>query len=125
MQLLAKADVVLALGTRLGPFGTLPQHGIDYWPKDAKLIQVEVNPRRIGLVKQAAVGVCGEARAATVDLTERLVRCAEFTCGFAVDDYTRWRLLEGLDDIGLTLRHVDTITEFEAGRAAWYPRTLV
>lgn len=72
MQLLAKADVVLALGTRLGPFGTLPQHGIDYWPKSAKLIQVEVNPRRIGLVKQAAVGVCGDARAATVALAERL-----------------------------------------------------
>ena len=63
--------------------------------------------------------------AVTVDLTERLVRCAEFTCGFALDDYTRWRLLEGLDDIGLTLRHVAAITEFEADRAAWRPRTLV
>ena len=72
MQLLAKADVVLAIGTRLGPFGTLPQHGIEYWPKDAKLIQVEANPRRIGLVKQAAVGVCGDARAATVAILERL-----------------------------------------------------
>jgi sulfoacetaldehyde acetyltransferase len=46
MKLLAKADVVLAIGTRLGPFGTLPQHGLDYWPKDAKLIQIEANPRR-------------------------------------------------------------------------------
>ena len=48
MKLLAQADVVLALGTRLGPFGTLPQHGIDYWPKDAKLIQVDANPRKLG-----------------------------------------------------------------------------
>ena len=64
MKLLAQADVVLALGTRLGPFGTLPQHGIDYWPKDAKLIQVDANPRKLGLVKQAAVGICGDARAA-------------------------------------------------------------
>jgi sulfoacetaldehyde acetyltransferase len=72
MKLLAQADVVIALGTRLGPFGTLPQHGIDYWPKDAKLIQVEANPRRIGLVKQASVGVCGDARAATQAIRERL-----------------------------------------------------
>jgi sulfoacetaldehyde acetyltransferase len=72
MQVLAKADVVLAIGTRLGPFGTLPQHGIEYWPKDARLIQVEANPRRIGLVKQAAVGVCGDAKAATVAILDRL-----------------------------------------------------
>ena len=70
MKLLAQADVVLALGTRLGPFGTLPQHGIDYWPKDAKLIQVDANPRKLGLVKQAAVGICGDARAAATDLLE-------------------------------------------------------
>ncbi len=72
MKLLAQADVVIALGTRLGPFGTLPQHGIEYWPKNAKLIQVEANPRRIGLVKQAAVGVCGDAKAATQAIRERL-----------------------------------------------------
>ncbi len=46
MKLIAKADVVLALGTRLGPFGTLPQHGLDYWPKDAKIIQVDADARR-------------------------------------------------------------------------------
>ncbi len=72
MNLLAQADVVLALGTRLGPFGTLPQHGIDYWPKDAKLIQVDANPRKLGLVKPAAVGVCGDARAAAGELLSRL-----------------------------------------------------
>jgi sulfoacetaldehyde acetyltransferase len=72
MKLLAQADVILALGTRLGPFGTLPQHDIEYWPKSAALIQVEVNPRRIGLVKKANVGVCGDARAATTELLHRL-----------------------------------------------------
>jgi sulfoacetaldehyde acetyltransferase len=72
MKLLAQADVVLALGTRLGPFGTLPQHGIEYWPKNAKLIQVDIDPRRMGLVKPAAVGICGDVRAATADLLHRL-----------------------------------------------------
>ena len=51
MELIAKADVVLALGTRLNPFSTLPGYGIDYWPKDAKIIQVDINPDRIGLTK--------------------------------------------------------------------------
>jgi sulfoacetaldehyde acetyltransferase len=72
MKLLAQADVVLALGTRLGPFGTLPQHGIDYWPKNAKLVQVEINPRKLGLVKQASVAVCGDAKAATSAILEKL-----------------------------------------------------
>jgi hypothetical protein len=51
MELIAKADVVLALGTRLNPFSTLPGYGIDYWPKAAKVIQVDINPDRIGLTK--------------------------------------------------------------------------
>ena len=51
MELIAKADVVLALGTRLNPFSTLPGYGIDYWPKTAKIIQVDVNADRIGLTK--------------------------------------------------------------------------
>ena len=72
MKVLAQADVVLCLGTRLGPFGTLPQHDIDYWPKDARIIQVDADPHMIGLVKQVSVGICGDARAATVDLTDRL-----------------------------------------------------
>jgi sulfoacetaldehyde acetyltransferase len=72
MKLLAQADVVLCLGTRLGPFGTLPQHDIDYWPKDAKVIQVDVNPRKIGLVKKISVGVCGDAREATTAISRRL-----------------------------------------------------
>jgi len=64
--------VVLALGTRLGPFGTLPQHGIDYWPKDAKIIQVDADSKMLGLVKPIAVGICGDARAAAASLLARL-----------------------------------------------------
>ena len=48
MKIIAKADVVLALGTRLGPFGTLPQHGIDYWPKNAKIIQIDADAKMLG-----------------------------------------------------------------------------
>ena len=62
MELIAKADVVLALGTRLNPFSTLPGYGIDYWPKSAKIIQVDINPDRIGLAKPVAVGICGDAK---------------------------------------------------------------
>lgn len=61
MELIAKADVVLALGTRLNPFSTLPGYGIDYWPKDAAVIQVDINPDRIGLTKKVAVGIVGDA----------------------------------------------------------------
>jgi sulfoacetaldehyde acetyltransferase len=72
MKLIAQADVVLALGTRLGPFGTLPQHGLDYWPKQAKIIQIDSDPRMLGLVKPISVGIHGDARAAAVALLERL-----------------------------------------------------
>ncbi len=60
----------------------------------------------------------------TVDLAGRVVHCGELTVGFEVDDYTRWRLMEGLDDIGLTLQHVDAIDAFEATRPSWLPHTL-
>jgi sulfoacetaldehyde acetyltransferase len=62
MELIAKADVILALGTRLNPFSTLPGYGIDYWPKDAKIIQVDINADRIGLTKPVAVGIVGDAK---------------------------------------------------------------
>ncbi len=62
MELIARADVVLALGTRLNPFSTLPGYGIDYWPTDAAIIQVDINPDRIGLTKPVAVGIVGDAR---------------------------------------------------------------
>ena len=72
MKLIAQADVVLALGTRLGPFGTLPQHGLDYWPQQAKIIQIDSDPRMLGLVKPISVGIHGDARAAAAALIERL-----------------------------------------------------
>jgi len=72
MKLIARADVVLALGTRLGPFGTLPQHGLDYWPKEAKIIQIDADPRMLGLVKPISVGICGDAGAAARALVARL-----------------------------------------------------
>ncbi len=72
MQLISKADVVLALGTRLGPFGTLPQYGMEYWPTQAKIIQVDSDHRMLGLVKEISVGVCGDAKSAAKDLLSRL-----------------------------------------------------
>ncbi len=59
--------------------------------------------------------------AITVDLTSKVVATKSFSCGFTIDEYTRWRLLEGLDDIDLTLRHVADIDAFEATRPAWLP----
>jgi 3-isopropylmalate/(R)-2-methylmalate dehydratase small subunit len=59
----------------------------------------------------------------TVDLGTRTVTCGALSFGFDVDDYTRWRLMEGLDDIGLTLQHGDAVDAFEASRPAWLPRT--
>ena len=72
MKLISQADVVLALGTRLGPFGTLPQHGMDYWPKTAQIIQVDADNKMLGLVKKISVGICGDAKAAVEALLERL-----------------------------------------------------
>ena len=72
MRLIARADVVLALGTRLGPFGTLPQHGLDYWPRHAKIIQVDADPSMLGLVKKIEVGLCGDAREVAVAIAEAL-----------------------------------------------------
>ena len=72
MELIAKADVVLALGTRLNPFSTLPGYGIDYWPKDAKIIQVDINPDRIGLTKPVTVGIVGDAKKVAASLLDRL-----------------------------------------------------
>ncbi len=68
MELISKADVVLALGTRLNPFSTLPGYGIDYWPKDAKLIQVDINSDRIGLTKPVTVAIQGDAKAVAKQL---------------------------------------------------------
>ena len=72
MKLIAQADVVIALGSRMGPFGTLPQHGLDYWPKDAKIIQVEADHTNLGLVKKISVGIAGDAKAVATELLRRL-----------------------------------------------------
>jgi sulfoacetaldehyde acetyltransferase len=72
MELISKADVVLALGTRLNPFSTLPGYGIDYWPKDAKIIQVDINPDRIGLTKKISVGICGDAKQVARQILDQL-----------------------------------------------------
>ena len=72
MELIAQADVVLALGTRLNPFSTLPGYGIDYWPQKADIIQVDFNSDRIGLTKKVSVGICGDAKLVAQQLLEQL-----------------------------------------------------
>jgi len=72
MQLISKADVVLALGTRLNPFSTLPGYNIDYWPKNAKIIQVDMNPDRIGLTKKVTVGIAGDAKLVSQQILNKL-----------------------------------------------------
>ncbi len=72
MELIAKADVVLALGNRLNPFSTLPGYGIDYWPEAAKIIQVDINADRIGLTKKVDVAIQGDAKKVAEQLLARL-----------------------------------------------------
>ncbi|MBL4806143.1 MAG: sulfoacetaldehyde acetyltransferase [Rhodobacteraceae bacterium] len=79
MELIAKADVVLALGTRLNPFSTLPGYGIDYWPTAAEIIQVDINPDRIGLTKAVSVGIVGDAK----QVAEQILRQLSDTAGDA------------------------------------------
>ena len=72
MEIISKADVVLALGTRLNPFSTLPGYGIDYWPKQASIIQVDINSDRIGLAKKITVGICGDAKLVAQQILDQL-----------------------------------------------------
>ena len=72
MQLIKDADVVLCLGTRLNPFSTLPGYGLDYWPSDAKIIQVDINPDRIGLTKKVSIGIVGDAGKVANDILSQL-----------------------------------------------------
>merc|ERR1712151_1175413 len=72
MALISQADVVLALGTRLNPFSTLPAYGMEYWPKDAKLVQVDINADRIGLTKPVTVGIQGDAKLVAEGILEKL-----------------------------------------------------
>ena len=72
MQLIKDADVVLCLGTRLNPFSTLPGYGLDYWPSNAKIIQVDINPDRIGLTKKVSIGIVGDAGKVATDILAQL-----------------------------------------------------
>lgn len=72
MELIKEADVVLCLGTRLNPFSTLPGYGMEYWPTDAKIIQVDINPDRIGLTKKVTVGIVGDAKKVAEGILENL-----------------------------------------------------
>ncbi len=76
MELIKNADVVLCLGTRLNPFSTLPGYGMDYWPADAKVIQVDINPDRIGLTKKVTVGIIGDAAKVAEGILDQLTDTA-------------------------------------------------
>ncbi len=133
MKLIAQADVVLALGTRLGPFGTLPQHDLDYWPTDAKIIQVDADAKMLGLVKKIDVGICGDASAAAAALTARLAERtlvadknrAERTSTM-VSEKTAWEAelddwTEETDDFS-----IDMIKEAAAEEGSWlHPRQVL
>ena len=76
MQLIKEADVVLCLGTRLNPFSTLPGYGLEYWPSEAKIIQVDINPDRIGLTKKVSIGIVGDAGKVAKDIFSQLSETA-------------------------------------------------
>ncbi|MEM1050235.1 MAG: sulfoacetaldehyde acetyltransferase, partial [Pseudomonadota bacterium] len=103
MELIAKADVVLCLGTRLNPFSTLPGYGIDYWPKDAKIIQVDINSDRIGLTKKVSVGIQGDARLVAEEILRHLAPSAgdagrQERRNLIADTKSRWlQLLSSMD----------------------------
>ena len=89
MKLLSRADVVLALGSRLGPFGTLPQYGMNYWPASAKIIQVDVDHRMLGLTRPVSVAVCGDANAAAQALLTRLEAMKGIACDASREERAR------------------------------------
>ena len=76
MELISQADVVCCLGTRLNPFSTLPGYALDYWPKQAKIIQVDINPDRIGLTKKVTIGIVGDAKKVAEAVLARLASTA-------------------------------------------------
>ena len=133
MKLISKADVVVALGSRLGPFGTLPQHGMDYWPQDAKIIQIDADHKMLGLVKKISVGICGDAKAAAIAL-HRLLDGRTLACDSSqksraseiADEKAAWeKELDGWthekDDFSL-----DMIEEQAAEEGNWlHPRQVL
>ncbi len=146
MKLIARADVVLALGTRLGPFGTLPQHDMDYWPADARIIQVDADAKMLGLVKKISVGICGDAgataKALTARLADRTLACdatrderAATTAGekadweaelddwtHEIDDFSIDMIKEAIDEEGNWLHPRQVLRELEK---ALPPRVMV
>jgi len=133
MSLMSKADVVIALGTRLGPFGTLPQYGLDYWPKDAKIIQIDADHKMLGLVKKISVGICGDAGEAARALTSRLenmtVACLanrEERAKVVAEDKAAWEAeldswIHEKDDFSM-----DMIAEQEKEEGSWlHPRQVL
>jgi sulfoacetaldehyde acetyltransferase len=85
MKLIQRADTVVALGTRLGPFGTLPQYDMEYWPANAKIIQIDADNKMLGLVKKISVGICGDAKSSAIALTD-LLRDRTLNCDNNLDD---------------------------------------
>ena len=121
MELIAGADVVLALGTRLNPFSTLPGYGLDYWPKAAKIIQVDINPARIGLTKKVTVGIVGDARKVAEGILARLPERAvdKARMGMIAQTKSAWaQALSSMDheddDVGTTWN-----TRARAAKPAW------
>lgn len=95
MELISKADVILALGTRLNPFSSLPAYQTDYWPKEARIIQVDINADRIGLTKRVAVGIQGDARKVAEQILAQLSATAGNTGrkereGMIAQSKSRW-----------------------------------
>ncbi len=72
MHILSEADVILAVGTRLSVFGTLPQYDINYFPENAKIIQIDINPKHIARTHPVEIGIIGDAKEATVEILKRL-----------------------------------------------------
>ena len=85
MNTISKADVVLALGTRLGPFGALPQYGFDYWPRNAKIIQVDINARKLGLTNHVDVPILGDAKLTAASLTQIFIENPPSCVGTAAE----------------------------------------
>src|SRR4029078_8390409 len=128
MKLISKADVVLALGTRLGPFGTLPQYGMEYWPKDAKIIQIDADPKMIGRVKPISIGIQADARAAAAALVARLggktLACQQNKS--ERDSTIRWEKAAWEKELEQWTHETDAYSvEISKGSSAMHPRQML
>ena len=108
MKVISEADVVLALGTRLGPFGSLPQYNFDYWPKNAKIIQVEIDHRRIGLTKDVDVGVLGDAKLAAESISAHLAGMSPACLATAAERVQKAQVIKNQWEAELTGMSVST-----------------